>query len=97
NIATAWLSEDLEAQTGPIFGIWSRVNPLGPMLEVGEGAPVLTVMVNPESLAGGSSFMPAYSVTEFYDLQAGEVADDRFVLPDGYKQLDMANMGRGAQ
>lgn len=97
NIATAWLSEELEAQTGPIFDVWSQLNPMGQMLEVGEGAPVITVMVNPEALAGGSSFMPAYTVTEFYDLKAGDIADERFVLPEGYQQLDMANMGRGAQ
>lgn len=97
NIATVWLSEDMEAQTGAFFDIWSALNPLGPLMEVGEGAPVRAVMVNPDSLSGGSSFMPAYTITEFYDLQPGKIADARFVLPEGYQQRDMADMGREAQ
>ncbi len=97
NIAIVWLSEELEAQTGAFFGIWSALNPLGPLMEVGEGAPVRAVMVNPESLSGGSSFMPAYTITEFYDLKPGAIADDRFVLPQGYQQHNMADMGRAPQ
>ncbi len=97
NIATVWLSKDLEAQTGAFFDIWSALNPLGPVMEVGEGAPVRAVMVNPKSLSRGSGITPAYSITEFYDLKPGEVADGRFVLPEGYKQTDMADMGRAPQ
>lgn len=97
NIATVWLSQDLEAQTGAFFDIWSNLNPLGPLMDVGEGAPVRAVMVNPKSLSGGSSFMPAYTITEFYDLEPGDIADDRFVLPEGYQQRDIADMGRKAQ
>lgn len=97
NIATAWLSEDLDAQTGAFFDIWSALNPLGPVMDVGEGAPVRSVMVNPESLSGKASFMPAYTITEFYDVQSGDIADDRFALPEGYQQRGMADMGRGAQ
>src|SRR3546814_1682357 len=77
NIATVWLSEDLDAQTGEFFDIWSALNPLGPVMEVGEGAPVRAVMVNPESLSDKAGFMPAYTITEFYDVQSGDVADER--------------------
>lgn len=97
NIATVWLSEDLESQTGPIFDIWLDVNPLGRVELGGDGAPVRTVMVNPETLASGRGFMPAYTITEFYDLQPGDVADDRFDLPEGYQRMGMADLGRGAQ
>src|SRR3546814_4885756 len=62
NIATVWLSEDLDAQTGEFFDIWSALNPLGPVMEVGEGAPVRAVMVNPESLSDKAGFMPAYTI-----------------------------------
>lgn len=97
NIATVWLSEELDAQTGAFFDIWSALNPLGPVMEVGEGAPVRAVMVNPDTLSGEAGFMPAYSITEFYDVQSGDVADGRFVLPEGYQQRGMADLGRGAQ
>ena len=97
NIATAWLSEDLDAQTGAFFDIWSALNPLGPVMDVGEGAPVRAVMVNPDTLSGKAGFMPAYTITEFYDVQSGDVADERLLLPDGYEQRGMADMGRGAQ
>src|SRR3546814_7133757 len=82
NIATVWLSEDLDEDTGRFFDIWSALNPLGPVMEVGEGAPVRAVMVNPESLSDKAGFMPAYTITEFYDVQSGDVADERFVLPE---------------
>lgn len=95
NIATVWLSQELESQTGPIFDVLRDVNPLGRM-DVGDGAPVRAVMVNRKTLASGSGFMPAYTVTEFYDLQAGDVADGRFDLPDGYQRMGMADLGRGA-
>ena len=97
NIATAWLSEDLDAQTGAFFDIWSALNPLGPVMDVGEGAPVRAIMVNPESLSGKASFMPAYTITEFYDVQSGDVADERFVLPEGYQRRGMADLGRAPQ
>lgn len=97
NIATAWLSEELDAQTGAFFDIWSALNPLGPVMEVGEGAPVRAVMVNPDSLSGKASFMPAYTVTEFYDVQSGDIADERFVLPEGYQRQGMADLGRAPQ
>src|SRR3546814_455625 len=64
NIATVWLSEDLDEDTGRFFDIWTALNPLGVMMEVGEGAAVRAVMVNPESLSGKASFMPAYTITE---------------------------------
>src|SRR3546814_2012239 len=83
NIATVWLSEDLDEDTGRFFDIWTALNPLGVMMEAGEGAAVRAVMVNPESLSGEASFMPAYTITEFYDVQSGDVADERFVLPEG--------------
>ena len=95
NIATAWLSEELESQIGPIFDVLRDVNPLG-RIDVGDGAPVRTVMVNRKTLASGGGFMPAYTITEFYDLQAGDVADGRFGLPDGYQRMGMADLGRGA-
>src|SRR3546814_2006949 len=97
NIATVWLSEDLDAQTGEFFDIWSALNPLGPVMEVGEGAPVRAVMVNPESLSDKAGFMPAYTITEFYDVQSGDVADERFVLPEGYQRRGMAELGRAPQ
>lgn len=97
NIATVWLSEELDAETGGFFDIWSALNPLGPVMDVGEGAPVRAVMVNPESLAGKSSFMPAYTITEFHDVASGEIPDDRFTLPEGYRQQGLADLGRGAQ
>lgn len=97
NIATAWLSEDLDAQTGAFFDIWSALNPLGPVMDVGEGAPVRAIMVNPESLSGKASFMPAYTITEFYDVQSGDIADERFVLPEGYQRQGMADLGRAPQ
>lgn len=96
NVATVWLSKDLERQVGPIFDIWQAINPLGQM-DVGDGAPVRVVMVNREALASGGGIMPAYTITEFYDLQPGAVADGRFDLPDGYQQVDMADLMRGAQ
>lgn len=92
NIATVWLSEELDAQTGSFFNVWSALNPLGALMEVGKGAPVRTLMVSPETLAGTSSFMPAYTITEFYDLQPGDIAADRFGLPEDYRRVDMANM-----
>lgn len=95
NIATVWLSEELESEVGPIFDIWFNINPLGRM-ELGEGAPVRMVMVNRETLAEGGGFMPAYTITEFYDLQPGAIADERFDLPDGYQRRGMAELGRGA-
>lgn len=95
NIATVWLSEDLESDVGPIFDIMAAVNPFGPM-EVGEGAPVRSVMVNRETLAKGRGFMPAYTITEFYDLQPGAVADDRFDLPEGYQRQSMADLRNAA-
>lgn len=97
NVATVWLSEDLDAQTGEFFDIWSALNPLGPVMDVGEGAPVRAVIVNPDTLSGKAGFMPAYTITEFYDVQSGDVADERLLLPDGYEQRGMADMGRGAQ
>src|SRR3546814_9520250 len=89
NIATVWLSEDLDEDTGRFFDIWTALNPLGVMMEAGEGAAVRAVMVNPESLSGKASFMPAYTITEFYDVQSGDVADERFVLPEGYQRRGM--------
>ncbi|MDN5782840.1 MAG: hypothetical protein L0H23_12620, partial [Luteimonas sp.] len=97
NIATAWLSEDLDEETGRFFDIWTALNPLGAVMEVGEGAAVRAVMVNPESLSGKASFMPTYTVTEFYDVQSGDIADERFVLPEGYKRQGMADLGRAPQ
>lgn len=95
NIATVWLSEDFESDVGPIFDIMAAVNLFGPM-EVGEGAPVRSVMVNRETLAKGRGFMPAYTITEFYDLQPGAVADDRFDLPEGYQRQSMADLRNAA-
>jgi len=93
NIATAWLSGELDAQTGAFFDIWSALNPLGPVMEVGEGAPVRVVMVNPGSLAGKTGYMPAYTITEFYDVQSGDVPDERFVLPEDYRRQGVADLG----
>src|SRR3546814_16783258 len=97
NIATGWLSEDLDAQTGEFFDIWSALNPLGPVMEVGEGAPVRAVMVNQESLSDKAGFMPAYTITEFYDVQSGGGADERLVLPGGYQLRELAGLGRAPQ
>src|SRR5690606_32223099 len=93
NIATVWLSGELDAQTGAFFDIWSALNPLGPVMEVGEGAPVRVVMVNPGSLAGKTGYMPAYTITEFYDVQSGDVPDERFVLPEDYRRQGVADLG----
>ena len=95
NIATVWLSEDLESTVGPIFDIMAAVSPFGPM-EVGNGAPVRSVMVNRETLAKGRGFMPAYTITEFYDLQPGAIADGRFDLPEGYQRQSMDDLRRAA-
>lgn len=92
NIATVWLSEELDAQTGSFFAIWNAVNPLGSLMQVGDGAPVRSLMVNPDAFAGKSTFMPAYTITDFYDVKPGDIPEDRFDLPEGYTRQNMADM-----
>mgnify|MGYP006190188831 CR=1 FL=1 len=94
-VLTLWLSPELEAVTGPLFDVWLMLNPLGQDTP-GRGALVRSVMVNPDVLAGGDGFLPAYTVAEFHDPEPGAVAEERLVLPDGYRRVDLGEM-TGAQ
>lgn len=50
------------------------------------------VVVNGEELSKQSMFLPAYTVTDFYDLQPGKVEDSRFELPESYSRGSMAEL-----
>src|SRR3546814_12414071 len=93
NIATVWLPEDLDAQTGEFFDIWSALNPLGPVMDVGEGAPVRAVMVNPESLPDKAGLSPAYNITTYYDVPSCIAAPAHFLLPEVYQRRSMEERG----
>ncbi|MGY0798144.1 DUF4412 domain-containing protein [Lysobacter sp. A286] len=97
SIVTIWMSEDLGSQIGAVFDVWTDLSPFGHMEQLGDGVPVRTVTVNHETLAAGGGFMPAYTIVEQYDLQPGDIDDTRFELPEGYQQMDMADLARGMQ
>lgn len=69
------------------------------------GAAVRTVMVHSRALRDGSgarspfgAAMPAYLLTEFYELEPGSVPDERFALPEGYERRSFGEMiGRMGQ
>lgn len=63
------------------------------------GAAVRSVSLDTDMLASGgggmmAQMMPAYSITEFYGVEAGPVDDARFALPDDYERQSMAEMLR---
>lgn len=95
NVATVWLSEKLAESVGPALDTWLNANPFLGALDIPAGTPVRVVVVNRESLTKKSSFLPAYTITEFYDLQPGVVDDERVGLPAGYKRQSFADMISG--
>ena len=95
SIVTIWMSEELGSQIGAVFDVWTDLSPFGHMEQLGDGVPVRTVTVNHETLATGGGFMPAYTILEQYDLQPGDIDDTRFELPEGYQQMDMADLASG--
>ncbi|HSH56915.1 MAG TPA: hypothetical protein VK965_03080, partial [Halomonas sp.] len=92
NVAVVWISEELSREIGPILDVWIDSNPFLGELEIPSGAPVRFVVVNREGLGGQSLFFPAYTITEFYDLQPGEVDEARLAMPESYKRGSMAEL-----
>lgn len=92
NVATVWLSSEFSKEVGPVLETWFDSNPFLGELEIPSGAPVRFVVVDREELGGQSPFFPAYTITEFYDLQPGEVDDARFDMPDSYRRGSMAEL-----
>lgn len=98
NVATVWLSEELGESVGPIFDLWFAINPFG-QIELGAGAPIRIVVVNKGVLeSGGNRFvsLPAYTITDFYNLEQGDISDERFALPEGYQERSLADLAAGA-
>lgn len=66
------------------------------------GAAVRLVMVDKDQLGSQSApaspfggMMPAYTITEFYDLAPGDIADEQFALPEGFQRQTFGDlMGR---
>lgn len=95
NVATIWLSEELTESIGSVFDVWFDANPFLGKLDIPAGAPVRIVVVNRERFTKKSGFLPAYTITEFYDLQPGTVDGARVDLPEGYKRQNLAEMMSG--
>lgn len=95
NIATVWLSEKLAESVGPALGTWLDANPFLGALDIPAGTPVRIVVINRKRFTKKSGFLPAYTITEFYDLQPGTVDDERVSLPAGYKRQSLADMMSG--